>query len=97
MKTIKKNTSPGKTTKPRGIITPDMLLEREEIRGEFTDGDLTDEDFEALGSINLANDLGDDEQIKYWEGLGKNNPTSEMQDYELSVDYELQRDDDEDE
>lgn len=93
MKTIKKNTSPGKTPKTGNIISPDIFLEQEEEK-QLTDGDLTEEDFEALGATNLANDLGDDEQIKYWEDLGKNSPTSEMEDYELNVDYELQMDDD---
>ena len=96
MKT-KKNSPDGQTIKTKSVITPDIFLEQEEERATFTEGNLTDDDFEALGSINLANDLGDDEQIKYWEDLGKNRPTSEMQDYELSIDYELQRDDDEDE
>jgi hypothetical protein len=93
MKTIKKHTSPDKTTKTGNIVAPDIFLEQEEGR-QLAEGDLTEEDFEALGSVNLANDLGDDEQIKYWEDLGKNSPTSEMEDYELNVDYELQVDDD---
>ncbi|MGZ3864739.1 MAG: hypothetical protein ACXVPN_10100 [Bacteroidia bacterium] len=82
MKTADKNTAEKNI---KWIITPDMLLEQEEER---TEADLTDEDLEALGPINMANDSGYDEQIKYWEELGKDRPTSEMAEYELHIDHE---------
>jgi hypothetical protein len=90
MKTEKKKIRP--RLKRRSKSSSDApLIER---KNASRDGELSREDFEILGDVNLANDLGDDEQLKYWEDLGKNSPTSEMEDYELNVDYELQMDDD---
>ena len=63
-------------------------LESKEIDEELLDGELTDDDFEALGPINLANDMGDDDQLKYWEALGDEWSGSEMEEYERHIDEE---------
>jgi hypothetical protein len=93
MKTTNKNTPPEQAPKTRSVMTPDMFLEQQE--DAQTEENLTIDDYDALGDINSTNDIknGDDEQIKYWEAIGQNTPVEGNHD-DLTLDYELQVDDD---
>ena len=63
------------------------LIERKNV---IKDGELSREDFETLGATNLANDLGDDEQLKYWEELSSEWAGSEMEETDTNIDKMLE-------
>lgn len=81
---IKRHKLRSKGTRTKESSEP--LIKRKDVYDELAHGDLTSEDYETLGPINLANDLGDDEQIKYWEALGENTPGSEMEQDHRNID-----------
>jgi hypothetical protein len=54
------------------------------VRGGM-DGELSREDFDILGPVNVANDGGDDEQLKYWEELADGWAGSQMEETDMNI------------